>query len=268
MQKFTATTYAPFKVMFMEFIFGVPEVGLRHLAEASIGLLMDHDGTIIDWEVKNPESLIDTRFMMITSSDTLCFPDDDREQCQQFTAEFSFNAAPISKVMALQAIDFNHRSQVTYFNDGIDVHGQSLLPPVQKAIISEIKSKGVQTIERIDRVNDIWMTLDADEPVKLYKRNSYDSFEPIEWKEVKKTQTELRDIMKRNDSYFSDFKLLEEKHAEYIFDSSKIQAVLGPSFGYDFPSAPIRLDSNNDTLKSEETRGEDEYALMYPNTQR
>ena len=98
--------------------------------------------------------------------------------------------------------------------------------------------------------------------------NNVDSFFPIEWNEVEKTQTEIRDIMKRNDSYFSDFKILEEKYAQLEFDSSKIQAVLGPSYGFEYPMPQLRIDSNFDILKSEEIRIIETFAEIYPNTQR
>jgi len=225
-QNFTATVYAPKQLRIMEFLFGIPEVGKWNDAEASVSLIMDYNKNIIEVETYNKkDTIIDFDIMDYSSSEVFCKVGDSTPICDRVSIEIIFNEAPIGKVLALQAIDWKGRNNILYFNDGLNIDGPSLNPPKQKEILSQIKYKGLQTIERIDKINDIWVSTDINEPIALYQKNSLGSFVPYQWREYEKLMDNDGSIMYRDHSYFQMLVELERERAQITYDKlvNKVQ---------------------------------------------
>jgi len=223
-QNFTATSFSPKTLKVMEFLFGVPEVGAWDEAETSIALFFDYDGTIVDVQTNNIDDiLIDFNSMNYSSSKTLCTASDATPVCDRVSIEIIFNESPLYEVIAVQAIDQKERNNILYFNDGIHVQGESLNPAVQMQILSAIPHQGLQTVERIDKAEDIWMTLDENEPVSLYYQNSFGTFLPLEWKETEKPMDNLSSIMNRDHSYFDLLVEVEQQRAQNTLDNLVIK---------------------------------------------
>lgn len=223
-QNFTATTYAPKTLKYLEFLFGVPEVGKWYDAESSIGVALDYQGVITsNYTYNRDDVLIDFDTLSYSASKTFCSPDDTTQLCDRVSFEFVFNESPLYQVLAVQAIDMKGRTNILYFNDGIDVTGESLNPPVQKVILSDIPHQGLQTVERVDKAEDIWMTLDENEPVSLYQQNSFGTFLPLEWKETEKLMDNNSSIMNRDHSYFDLLVQVEQKRAQHTLDNFVIR---------------------------------------------
>lgn len=263
-QNFTATTYAPKTLHFMEFLFGIPAVGDWDKAESSVTLEFDYRGDIIEIMPKNTDDIIiNYNTMNYSSSISKCKVDSNTPTCNTVSIEVIFNEAPIGTVMALQAIDYKGRTNILYFNDGIDLDGDSQNPPLTMEITSPVKYKGMQTIQRVDKVNDTWMTLDDDEPVSLYQRNSFGTFNPIEWRTLEGTSDEMSEIMNRYHSEFSRFVESEYVRALDVFDSSLIQGTVTPSFAYEFPHITDRHSQLAELIDYEIKRAEFVFSEKY-----
>jgi len=218
-QNFTATTYAPKTLRVMEFLFGVPEVGAWNKAETSIELHFDYNGEIVSNSTYNRDDiLIDSDSLIYSTSKTLCSPDDSTPLCDRVSIELVFNESPLWQVLAVQAIDWKGRNNILYFNEGIDVTGDSLNPLVQKTIPSKIKYKGLQTIERVDKVENIWRTLDENEPISLYHQDKWGTFFPLEWRETEAMPDKIVTTMDRDHSEFGKVIKLEQKRAQVTYD--------------------------------------------------
>lgn len=232
-QNFTAKVYTPKELHVMEFLFGIPEVGKWDKAEASVAFFFDYKGDLekIDW--KNNENIVDMKSVYFSTDKVSCQSDDVAHDCRQVSVELEFKESPIGKVLGLQAIDHERRSNILYFNDGITLEGDSLNPPVTLEIMSEIKYKGLQTIQRIDKEQDIWITLDEDEPVSKYQQNSFGTFFPIALKQNIISKDKLGTIIDREHSEFYRLFEYEIKRAVKQFDSNEIQSTLDDSISSD-----------------------------------
>jgi hypothetical protein len=253
-QNFTSKIFAPHQLNVMEFLFGIPEVGKWNKAEASVALTFDYAGTFQGITWNDDYNLINQTSFSFSERDAFCGPDDLVEQCKQVSIELEFKESPIGKVLALQAIDSKRRSSVLYFNDGITVHGESLNPPLTQEIISKIKYKGLQTIQRIDKVQDIWITLDEKEPVLLYQQNSFGTFFPIENRVFEAIPDKLTTNIDRLHSEFDTLKEFEILRAVQQFDSTQIVSVLEASWNYDYPIPTNRIELINHLIESEKIR--------------
>jgi len=254
-QNFTAKVYAPYDLRIMEFLFGISEVGQWNNAEASVAFEFDFTGEIQNVHVKNLEdSIVNATSIIYSTEKVHCKSDDSQKLCDQISMELSFNEAPIGNVLAMQAIDEKRRSNIVYFNDGITMEGNSQNPPTTQQIISEIKYKGLQNIQRIDKVNDIWMTLDEAEPVLTYKQNEFGSFTPVQYKIQESIPDELGMNMGKYHSEFKNLVKYEQKRATAQFDSQDIQSVLTPSWNYEYPLEVDRLEKIKHVLESEKIR--------------
>lgn len=254
-QNFTATTYAPKTLRVMEFLFGVPEVGAWNNAESSISIFMDYSGEITSNSTINKDDiLIDFDTLSYSASKTFCSPNDSTQLCDRVSIEMIFNESPLYQVLAVQAIDWKGRNNILYFNEGLDIDGESLNPPKQMEILSELKHNGLQTIERIDKANDIWMTLNPNEPIKTYQKNSHGSFFPLERNEIETSQDKIRTVMEREHSYFDAIKEYESIRALEIFDASLLETKIGNSFAYQYSDPQDRIKEIKEIIEYEKAR--------------
>ena len=212
--------------------------------------------------------MINFENMTYSFSPALCVPNDNKEFCDKVSVELVFNEESVGNIFALQAIDHKRRSQVTYLNDGIEINGESLNPPVHKQIISEIKHQGLQTVERIDKENDIWMSLDHKEPVLLYQQNLVGTFIPIEYRIFEKVADPVRTVMEREHSYFNDIVKYEQLRALEQFDASLLQKEIGPSFSYEYPLPYDRLEKLWNIIESERIRAQQTIEIKYTHDER
>ena len=84
-------------------------------------------------------------------------------------------------------------------------------------ITSPLKYKGVQPVQRVDKVLNTWMTLDAEEPVLVYQMNSFGTFIPIEWRTFEKHTDIPSNVMDRYHSEFGKIIQYEQTRAESVF---------------------------------------------------
>lgn len=264
-QNFTSKIFAPHQLHVMEFLFGVPELDKWYKAEASVALIFDYAGDFKEIKWNNKLQLINQTSFTFSERDALCGPDDTVEQCTQVSIDLEFKESPEGKVLALQAIDSKRRSSILYFNDGLTFFGESQNPPLTKEIISKIKYKGLQTIQRVDKAQDIWITLDENEPVLKYQQNDFGTFIPIENRIFEKIADPLTSNIDRLHSEFDTLMQYERMRATGVFDSSLIISEQPTSWKYDYPIEDNRIESIRDTLELEKIRTAHIMDMIYKN---
>jgi len=233
--EFVAKVYAEKGLSVMKFLFGIPEVGKAYDAEAYIMVRLSHDGTIKDITVSNSDDLIiDPDSLSITLPQAVrCTESDTVERCTQLTASLKFNESPEAQVFALEAVDSKRRTHTTYFNEGIEIQGESLNPPTVEYITDKYGEthaliiKEVVNGKRMDENGRLWILVDgAWEPYT----GRYDQIHP-EVREARE-QSGTPSVIDRDGDHFTTYKnkqalLAEEKLNQMLDDKQMINTIWG-----------------------------------------
>ena len=223
---FVAKVYADKGLKIQEFLFGVPQVGLGHLAEMRVEVWYGLDGQIEEVKVKQDSEVIDVSTLAITHQKSKCIDTDKEEKCDTTSMTATFKESLLNPVMAIKAIDQKARGQTTYLNDGFDISGDSLNPMNSKLIPSLIKGEGLIEITQNKKYGNYWSAQDG----RIFEMNSFGSF-----KQVNQSFERFQDsgnVFSRQHSDFGKIINYEQNRAVKIFDSSKLIAELPDSFGH------------------------------------
>ena len=148
--------------------------------------------------------------------------------------------------MALKAIDFKRRYQVTYLNEGINIEGNSLNPMKTEIIPSGLKGGGLMQITQISKYSPFWKSDDG----RMFEKNSFSSF-----KEINYEFNRFHDLGDAKTRTHSDYGLIlsyEKERATKTFDASKILSKLPETFHYDFKATERMSDDVRNQMKLEE----------------
>jgi len=223
---FSAKAFAPHVINVVEFMFGIPEVGFAHMAEASIEVTIDRDQNVINVQVNQNGNLIDPASVTATAVMAQCKSGDTDNKCYFITVSGVFNEALMNDIFALKGIDFLRHFHLTYLNEGFTIFGNSLNPATTLFIASNVKgSSGLMEVTQIDKEYDMWVDKSGIE----YERNSFDSFIRTTPVEVVRDDPMVK-VMTRMNSNFEAMKQYELDKATAIFDSSLIQKELPDSY--------------------------------------
>jgi len=223
---FSAKAHADHVINIVEFMFGIPEVGFAHMAEASIEVTIDRDQNVTNVQVNQNDNLIDPGSVSASAVMAQCKSGDADKKCYFVTVSGIFNEALMNDVFALKGIDFLRHFHLTYLNEGFTIFGNSLNPATTLLIASNVKgSSGLMEVTQIDKINDMWVDKSGIE----YERNSFDSFIRTTPIEVVRDDPMVK-VMTRMNSNFETMKQNELDKATAIFDSSLIQKELPDSF--------------------------------------
>ena len=224
---FTATVYASKDLKVQEFLFGVPQVGMGHLAEMRVEVWFDFTGEISDIIVKQDTEVIDRSSLSVTHQKVKCQEKDNEEKCDRTSMSAIFLEPLKDNVMAIKAMDFKLRDQTTYLNDGFDISGDSLNPMATEMIPSSLKGEGLIKVTQNAKYSDYWSADDG----RIFEKNSFGSFTQINH-EFKRFQ-DTGDPRTRSHSGFGGVIDYEKYRALGIFNSTALQAELGESFSHD-----------------------------------
>ena len=232
---FTATVYADKDLKVQEFLFGVPTVGMGHLAETRVEVWFDQTGQIKNTVVVQDTEVIDRTSLIITHQKSKCQETDVEEKCDTTIMSAAFLEPLQNSVMAIKAIDFKLRDQTTYLNDGFDISGDSLNPMPTMMIPSPTKGEGLIKVTQNEKYSDYWTTQDG----RLFEKNESDSF-----KQLNITFERFQDsgtAYTRQHSEFGKVIAYEQKKAVEIFDSTEFISELPETFAYNFPESDERI---------------------------
>ncbi len=225
---FAATVYADKALKVQEFLFGVPQVGLGHLAELRVEVWFDNDNKIEEIKVLQDTEVIDRDTLRITHQKSKCLDADTELRCDTTTMSAVFLEPLKDDVMAIKAMDFKLRDQTTYLNDGFDISGDSLNPMVTKLIASPTKGEGLIEVTQNQKYSDFWSTSDG----RIFEMNSFGSF-----KQINPSFERFQDggnAFTRVHSEFGKIVNYEQNRASDIFDASSLVSELPDSFSYEF----------------------------------
>ena len=227
LNSFETTLFAPKGLKIQEFLFGIPKVGDAHLAEMRVEVWYDFDGGIKNFKVVQESDVIDAQHVILRHEKTKCQESDDDLNCDHTKFSVIFLESLKDKVMAIKAIDFENRYQITYLNDGIDISGEPLNPKATKMIPSSVKYEGLIPVKQIDKYSSFWMAVDG----RTFYQNDSGSFIEVgiqfeRFQDKGEPKTRLH-------SGFGEIIEKEQKKALNVFNSSEITSELSDSYVID-----------------------------------
>ena len=225
---FSAKAFAPYGVHVMEFDFGIPVLGDAHKAQVMIEVWLNYDLEVEQIIVRQDEKFVDENSIIPEINKSKCQETDVNEECVTVSVSAKFLESTSNDVMAIKAIDFKGRYQITYLNEGFDITGDPLNPPqidykpsgrdglVQMIRFDKFENLWVdQTGIKFDEFDNLWV----DPSGIVYTRNELGS-----WFRLSPYTIENNDpswnVMTRYHDEFSKLIEYERKRATQIFDGS------------------------------------------------
>jgi len=232
---FETTVYAEKGLRVQEFLFGIPIVGQAHLAELGVEVWYGNNGEIENVKTIQKSSVIDEDSIVATHKKTKCQASDIEQNCDTTKVLMVFLEPLRDKVMALKAIDYHNRYQITYLNEGFEVSGESINPMHTFMIPSDIKGEGLLQVTQTEKYSRYWMAEDG----RTFERNDFGSFRQTD-KSFERFQ-DTGEPRTRMHSGFGDMLDSEKSKATQVFDASLLISELPESFAYVFPEPHERL---------------------------
>ena len=244
---FEAKIYAENKLKVQEFLFGIPEVGKANLAELGIEVWYDLNGEISQIKTIQNTQVVDESTLVASHEKIGCREDDSENKCDITKISVTFLEPLKDSVMAIKAIDYKNRYQITYLNEGISLLGDSLNPMTNKMIASSEKGEGLVKVTQTKKYSPFWITQDG----RIFEMNDYGSFKQINY-EFERFQ-DKGNAFTRMHSDFGEIVDYEKHRATKIFDSQKIVSKTPDSFSFDFSIGPrINEELKSDMLEQEQ----------------
>lgn len=161
---------------------GVEELGKFSESEVIAQLILSN--TVLDkLNITDNQNLIQN-LNVISIEPTKCKSSSNNESCLKIIFEYEYRESPLYNIIAVNLMDAQRSSWTFYFNDGIDVLGQSINePPTDSFTTKKGNQYPVITFElvRTDKVNNIWTDQFGIEYHQINGR--YDRITPLpEWK--------------------------------------------------------------------------------------
>ncbi len=249
LNSFEAKVYAEQGVKVQEFLFGIPQKGDAHLAELGVEVWFGLFGEIQDIKVIQKSNVIDIDSITATQQKTNCLSSDVDEDCIVTTVSMIFLEPLRDKVMAIKAIDFKNRYQITYLNEGFDVSGQSLNAMNTMMIPSPERYEGLIPLTQTEKYSIHWTAEDG----RIFERNDSGSFSQINqsferFQDAGEPRTRLH-------SGFGGVIAYEQERATDIFDASEFISELPDYIPYSEPKISERMSQEmKDKMLEEEKK--------------
>jgi len=232
---FEAKIYADKRLKVQEFLFGIPNVGEAHLAELGVEVWYDYNGEIEDVRAVQKSNVIDKETIFATHEKTKCQASDIEEKCDITNVSMVFLEPLKDKIIAVKAIDYKNRYQITYLNEGVEIAGESLNPMNTLMIPSTIRDEGLVQVMQTAKYSNYWVAEDG----RIFEMNNFGSF-----KQIDQTFERFQDTgnpYTRVHSGFGGIIAYEQKRALGVFDSSELISELPESFAYLYPESGERV---------------------------
>ncbi len=253
LNSFEAKVYAEQGIKVQEFLFGIPQKGDAHLAELGVEVWFGLFGEIQDIKVIQKSNVIDIDSITATHQKTNCLSSDADENCIVTTVSMIFLEPLRDKVMAIKAIDFKNRYQITYLNEGFDVSGQSLNAMNTMMIPSPERYEGLIPLTQTEKYSLHWTAEDG----RIFERNDSGSFSQIN-QSFERFQ-DMGDPRTRVHSGFGGVIAYEQERATAIFDASEFISEL-PDY---IPYSEAKISERIDKEMKEKMLEEEKICLKY-----
>jgi len=235
MTSFETRVFSEKGIRVQEFLFGVPEVGKAHMAELGVEVWINSEGEIENVKAIQKSNVIDEDNIISTHEKVKCKSSSREKICDSTQISIKFLEPLEDKVMAIKAIDWKNRYQITYLNHGIDVSGDSL-NPLPTALISSPKQKeGPIEITQSKKYSVLWVSEDG----RVFERNRFGSFNQIidsfdRFEDSGNPRTRVH-------SGFDSIIKYEQEKAVDVFNATSLKSELPEIFSYTFPEPEERI---------------------------
>ena len=254
---FEAKVFAMEKLRVQEFVFGIPDKGEAHLGEMAIEVHYDMFGEIQKVILAQNTNVVDPETITVTHEKAKCLGYESEKKCDATKVSVVFLEPLKDSVMAIKAIDYKNRYQITYLNDGFDISGSSLNPMTVMMIPSPVKYEGLIPVTQTEKYSSYWATEDG----KMFEKNKFDSFRQVGI-EFERFQ-DSGEPRNRLHSAFGEMLAYENMRATELFDSTKLISKVPEYFAYSFDDSAMRLDKTMmQKLKAEEEKAKEIIANM------
>ena len=131
--------------------------------------------------IRDRDNLIDTFSVFAVTEVVDCIDDEFDEQCLKVTLKYSYRESTINNMMVVNVSDIARNTQNFYFNDGVEVIGESMNPTpfviLQNKLTNQQTTDLTLTLYRTDKINHIWMDENGIEYLKTGV-NEFDRITP------------------------------------------------------------------------------------------
>ena len=257
----------------VQFGLGATEIGepLNEL-EVLIEVWLETFGSVDEIGVKeivivDKDNLIENSTVVAVADVVKCTADSLNEVCIKVTLQYSYREPTINNVMLVNVVDTPRNTQTFYFNEGIQVLGESLNPAPTYITNNKQTSQQTEnltlTLTRTDKVNHIWMDEFGIEYLQV-SETRFDRITPISsfvgLDGLKINKDPIYSVLTRVNSNFDVLIISEKIRAVQHFDSSLIQGTLDDSTAYVFPSETLReeiLEILRDEIGTEQLKAQE-----------
>ena len=232
---FEAKVLADKGLRIQEFLFGIPNVGEAHLAELGVEVWFDHNEEIQQVKTIQKSNVIDESTLIAEHEKSRCKNTDFYKKCDSVKISMIFLEPLKDKVLAIKAIDFKNRYQITYLNEGVHILGESLSPMKTMMIPSGVKDEGLLKVTQTGKYSPHWESEDK----RIFEMNRFGSFKQINYTFERFEDT--GNPYTRLHSGFGGIIAFEQKRASQFFDASQFTAELPESFTHIMPDSRERI---------------------------
>ncbi|MDH3677617.1 MAG: hypothetical protein OEQ12_04865 [Nitrosopumilus sp.] len=243
---FESVVYSQKGLRIQEFLFGIPEVGKAHLAELGIEVWYDPYGEIQKVLTIQLSNVIDRENIIATSEKIKCKNSDIEKKCDKTKIEIMFLEPLRDKVMAIKAIDYKNRYQITYLNEGFDISDESLNPMQTLMIPSTIKGEGSIKVTQSKKYSIYWESEDG----RIFERNTFDSFKQIN--KVFDRFQDSGDPLTRHHSGFYGVIQHETEKAMKVFNATSLISKIPDSYTLETSDHERITEEIKETMKEQD----------------
>ena len=241
-----ATVFSQKGLRVQEFLFGVPQVGKAHLAEVGLEVWINFEGDIENIKVIQESEVIDEGSIVATHEKVNCQSFSNEKKCDSTKLSVVFLEPLQYKVMAIKAIDWKNRYQITYLNDGIYVSGDSLNPLPSEIISPQTQKEVPIKVTQSKKYSVLWVSEDG----RVFERNTFGSFKQI-INSFERFEDSGNPRSRVHSGFWSVLKD-EQTRAVGVFNSTSLVSDLPESFSYSFPETKERITSDIKKIMQEQ----------------
>jgi len=224
---FEATVFAPKGLRVQEFLFGISNVGEAHLADLGVEVWYGYAGEIEKVKAIQNSKVIDKDSIIVTHEKTKCQSFEVEKKCDTTKVSMVFLEPLQDKVMAIKAIDYKNRYQITYLNEGFDISDASLNPMHTATIPSQIRGEDLLQLTQTSKYSPYWMAEDG----RIFERNHFGSFKQINIS-FERFQ-DSGDPLTRYHSGFGGVLEYEKERALKIFNATTLLSPISESYSFE-----------------------------------
>jgi len=243
---FEAKVFSPKDLKVQEFLFGIPKIGEAHLSELGIEVWYNYDMEIENVKVIQKSNVIDKDSIVATYDKIKCRSSDMEEKCNSTKISVMFLEPLKDKVMALKAIDYKNRYQITYLNEGFDISDASMNPMETFMIPSPVRGEELLLVTQIEKYSPFWMSEDG----RIFERNDFGSFKQtnISFERFQ----DSGDPLTRHHSGFGGIMEYEKERALNVFNATILLSPITDSFSLEISKSERITDEVKEKMNEQE----------------